>query len=478
MGTARRRTRIVATVGPATRGPEALEALLAAGVDVVRLNFSHGTAAEHVEVIRRVRELERRLGRPVGVLQDLAGPKIRLGRLPEGGVRLEPGATVLLAPEGTGPEGALPVAYPRLLEDVAPGDPILLADGAVELEVVARQRGALRCTVRVGGALASHKGVNLPASRLAVETFTATDREDLEVGLEAGVDLVALSFVRHERDLEPVMERLRRADPRPLLVAKIEKPEAVDRLEAILERVDAVMVARGDLGVEMRLEEVPLIQKRIIHAARRAGKPVITATQMLRSMVASPRPTRAEASDVANAILDGTDAVMLSEETAVSAYPVEAVRVLDRIARAVEPHLPWERYLEERPEVAATRVTAAVSHAACWLARDVGAAAIVASTTSGATARAVARFRPPVPVVALTPSVEVARQLAVSWGVETAVAPAGLPSAEAMFAAAERLMLERGLEPGQRVVVTAGLPMAVPGGTNLVHVLELGSGGT
>ncbi|RMF86091.1 MAG: pyruvate kinase, partial [Nitrospirae bacterium] len=300
----------------------------------------------------------------------------------------------------------------------------------------------------------------------------AKDRADLEAGLEAGVDLVALSFVRHERDLEPVRERLRGVEPRPLLVAKIEKPEAVERLEAILGCVDGVMVARGDLGVEMRLEEVPLVQKRIIHAARCAGKPVITATQMLRSMVESPRPTRAEASDVANAILDGTDAVMLSEETAVGAHPVEAVRVLDRIARAVEPHLPWRRYLEEVPEMGERPVTAAVSRAACGLARDVGAAAIVASTTSGATARAVARFRPPVPVVALTPSEAVARQLAVSWGVEAAVVE-GLRSAEEMFAAAERHLLRQGVEKGQRAVVTAGLPPGVPGGTNLVHVLEL-----
>ncbi len=467
-----RRTKIVATVGPATRGREALRALIEAGVDVFRLNFSHGTAAEHVEVIRTVRSLEEELGVEVGILQDLCGPKIRLGTLPEDGVLLEPGATVLLVPGTTAPEGALPVGYPRLLEDVRPGDPILLADGAVELRVRGRRDGALEAEVVTGGRLTSHKGVNLPESRLRVPAVTEKDRSDLEAGLTAGVDFVALSFVREPSDVRPVTDRLEGLSPRPLVIAKIEKPEAVRRLDAVLAAVDGVMVARGDLGVEMPAEEVPMIQKRIIAAARSAGKPVITATQMLRSMVEAPRPTRAETSDVANAILDGTDAVMLSEETAVGRYPVDAVRVLDRIARAVEPGMPWEGNLDEPIAGALAMPAGAISRAACWLARDVGAGLIVASTTGGSTARLVARFRAPYPVVGLSPHVTVRRQLRLSWGV-VPVAMDPVDGTDVLFERVRQAARVRGVPQGTRIVVTAGLPLNVPGTTNLVHVIEV-----
>ena len=467
-----RRTKIVATVGPATRETEALRALIGAGVDVFRLNFSHGTAPEHVAVIRAIRSLEAELGVEVGILQDLCGPKIRLGLLPGRGVELEPGGTVRLVPGQEAPAGALPVGYPRLLEDVRPGDPILLADGAVELRVRGVRDGALEAEVVTGGRVSSHKGVNLPESRLRVPAVTAKDRSDLEAGIEAGVDFVALSFVREPADVRPVLERLEGLPRRPLVIAKIEKPEAVRRLDGILAAVDGVMVARGDLGVEMPAEEVPMIQKRIIGAARSAGKPVITATQMLRSMVDAPRPTRAETSDVANAILDGTDAVMLSEETAVGRYPVEAVRVLDRIARAVEPELRWEAHLEEplAPELPVP--AGAISRAACWLARDVEAGLIVASTTGGSTARLVARFRAPFPVIGLSPHAAVRRQLRLSWGVVPA-AMEPVAGTDVLFERVREAARARGVAPGTRIVVTAGLPLNVPGTTNLVHVLEV-----
>ncbi len=468
---AERRTKIVATVGPASSSEPALRRLVAAGVDVFRLNFSHGTVGGHLEVIRRIRALERELGVEIGILQDLCGPKIRLGRLPGDGIVLEPGTIVRLVPGDEAPKGTLPVGYPHLLEDVRPGDPILLADGAVELKVTARTGDALEAEVVTGGRLTSHKGVNLPASRLRVPAVTEKDRMDLEAGLEAGVDFVALSFVRDPADLEPVLERLRGLDHRPLVIAKIEKPEAVRRLDAILELADGVMVARGDLGVEMPAEEVPLIQKRIIAAARASAKPVITATQMLRSMVDAPRPTRAETSDVANAILDGTDAVMLSEETAVGRYPAEAVQVLHRIARAVEPELPWEAHLEEPLSPAVPMPAGAISRAACWLARDVDAGLIVASTAGGGTARLVARFRVPFPVLGLSPDEGVRRQLRLSWGVVPVAMPA-VEETEVLLQRVRETAQKRGIVPGTRIVVTAGIPLNVPGTTNLVHVLE------
>ncbi len=328
----RRKTKIVCTLGPATDSADGIAALIDAGMDVARLNFSHGSREDHRTTIHRIREVTRSRGREIGILQDLGGPKIRLGVLPENGVRLETGDSVELGVEGRAPTGTLPVGYAYLLEDVTPGEAILLADGAVELEVVEVRRDRLVCRVVNGGLLTSRKGVNLPQANLRVPAVTDKDFKDLEVGLEEGVDFVALSFVRHEDDVAPVKARLTGLENPPLLIAKIEKPQAVERIEPIIATVDGIMVARGDLGVEMPPEKVPVIQKKIIEAARWAGRPVITATQMLRSMVDSPRPLRAEASDVANAVFDGTDALMLSEETAIGSYPNDAVGMLDRVA--------------------------------------------------------------------------------------------------------------------------------------------------
>ena len=302
-----RKTKIVCTLGPATDSREGIAALLDAGMDVVRLNFSHGDRETHRATIHRIREVAHEKGREVGILQDLGGPKIRLGELPEAGIDLEVGTTIALGVEGHSAEGVLPVGYPHLLEDVKVGEQILLADGLAELQVLEAAEDRLLCMVINGGNVTSRKGVNLPQANLRVAAFTDKDQADLEVGIEECVDFVALSFVRHEDDLAPAKKRLSELTHPPLLIAKIEKPQAVERLDPILEAVDGVMVARGDLGVEMPPEQVPMIQKKIIAAARRAGRPVITATQMLRSMVDSPRPLRAEASDVANAVLDGTD---------------------------------------------------------------------------------------------------------------------------------------------------------------------------
>jgi pyruvate kinase len=469
----RRRTKIVCTLGPATDSTEGTAALVEAGMDVVRLNFSHGDREDHREMIRRVREVSNSLGRKVGILQDLGGPKIRLGELPGEGIDLVLGETVALGIEGQSTAGVIPVKYPYLLEDVGVGETILLADGIAELEVSDVKKDRLLCRVVIGGTVTSRKGVNLPQAKLRVAAFTDKDRADLEVGLEEGVDFVALSFVRHEDDLAPVRDRISQLGQPPMLIAKIEKPQAVDRLEPILEAVDGVMVARGDLGVEMPPEKVPMIQKQIIAAARRAGRPVITATQMLRSMVDSPRPLRAEASDVANAVLDGTDAVMLSEETAIGNYPTEAVRVLHRVALQAEPEIDHPEMLADSQSPSVPPVTGAISRAAVELAADIGAVAIVTTTSSGDTARLVARLRPATPVLAMTTSDVVTRQLNLSWGVIPAAAPETESTVELGEAILAELVRHGFGGQGDRVVITAGLPLGFSDTTNVIRVEEL-----
>jgi pyruvate kinase len=469
----RRKTRIVCTLGPATDSAEGIAELIKAGTDVFRLNFSHGDREDHREKIHRIREVAKELGREVGILQDLGGPKIRLGELPDDGVLLEVGQIVELGLDGESPDGVIPVSYPYLLEDVGAGERILLADGVAELQVGEVLDDRLRCRVVIGGTVTSRKGVNLPQAKLRVPAFTDKDRADLEVGLEEGVDFVALSFVRHEDDLTPVRDRISQVEKPPMLIAKIEKPQAVDRLEPILEAVDGVMVARGDLGVEMPPEQVPMIQKTIIAAARRAGRPVITATQMLRSMVDSPRPLRAEASDVANAVLDGTDAVMLSEETAIGNYPTEAVRVLHRVALQAEPEIDHLEMLNDSQSPSVPPVTGAISRAAVELAADIGAAAIVTTTSTGDTARLVARLRPATPVLAMTTSDAVARQLNLSWGVIPALADETESTQELGETILAELVRHGFGGQGDRVVMTAGLPLGSSDATNVIRVDEL-----
>ncbi len=426
------RTRIVATLGPATDSAEAIRGLVDAGVDVFRVNFSHGTHAEHGRRIRWIREVAG--DRPVAILQDLGGQKLRLPSPVSG----EPGDVVGLV----------------LPDSVEPGDPVLLADGLMQLEVIDPRRARV---VR-GGAIPAGKGINLPGSRLDLPAVTPKDERDLAYGVEQGVDFVALSFVGRASDLAPV-----EATGIPV-IAKIERAQALDDLEPIVARAAGVLVARGDLGVEIPIERVPVVQKRLIRLANAAGKPVITATQMLRSMVSNALPTRAEATDVANAVLDGTDAVMLSEETAIGAHPPEAVDVMRRIVSEVEPLIAPPR------EAARTDVEESLAATACTLAAQIGARAIVVATQSGFTARQVARHRPRVPIVALTPSAIVRRQLSLVWGVD-AVCLATYDDASRFLREFGELARATGLvRPGDLVVVTAGWPFAQPGITNLLHV--------
>ena len=429
------RTRIVATLGPATDSEERIRALIDAGVDVVRLNFSHGTHEEHGRRIAIVRKVA--AGRPVAILQDLGGPKLRLDRHIAG----KPGDVVELA----------------LPPTVRPGDPVLLADGIMQLEVI---EGG-RCRVVTGGDIPPGKGINLPSSRLDIGPLTDKDRRDLAFGVANGVDMVALSFVERADDLKEA-----KASGLPI-IAKIERAGAVERMEEIVRAADGVLVARGDLGVEIPIERVPLTQKRLIALANREAKPVITATQMLRSMVDSRLPTRAEATDVANAVLDGTDAVMLSEETAIGQHPVEAVQMMRRILEQTEPAL------EPSEDAMGDGVSDVIAQAACNAATRLGAAAIIVATRSGFTARRVARHRPRLPVLALTPDEHVRRRLSLVWGI-TALYMTWEESPEVLLTHFRDPVRASGLvAPGARVVVTAGWPSGARGTTNLVHVAEI-----
>jgi pyruvate kinase len=374
-----RRTKIICTLGPASDG-DILPRLLEAGMNVARLNFSHGTQAEHGARIKRLRELAGAAGLPLAILQDLAGPKVRIGDVPGGEVTLR--------------EGEVIVDIPQVFTETPLGAPILLADGSIELRVETRTDTVLNCRVVVGGVLRSHVGINFPMHSLKVPSFTEKDREDLRFGIAQGVDFIALSSVRSRQDILEAKEFMRHLGADIPVIAKIEKNEALSRLEEILDEADGLMVARGDLGVEIPLEEVPVVQKRIIAAANRAGKPVITATQMLLSMVSHSRPSRAEATDVANAIFDGTDAVMLSEETAAGQFPVEAVKFLDRVSRVTEADFPHAAWLRNRAPSGRQEIPAAVSYSACEMAQDLEARAILTNTEGGGTARLISRFRP------------------------------------------------------------------------------------
>ncbi|RMG52659.1 MAG: pyruvate kinase [Acidobacteria bacterium] len=468
------RTKIVCTIGPASRSPEKLEQLIAAGMNVARLNFSHGSHDEHEEVIVRLREIAARLARPLAILQDLAGPKIRIGEITAGTVHLQAGDRFILTTEAVpGDEHKVSITYPALPRDVRPGDTLLLNDGALELRVEETRENEIICRVVVGGPLSSHKGINVPTRSLQVPSLTEKDREDLAFGLERGVDYVALSFVRSPADVLEAKQFMAERGRLVPLIAKIEKHEALAHIDEIIEVVDGIMVARGDLGVETPLEKVPLVQKMLIHKCNQAGKPVITATQMLRSMVNNPRPTRAEVTDVANAILDGTDAVMLSEETAVGNYPVEAVQMMARIAEDAESGFPftvWTSQLKPREPVS---LPEAVSRAACALAENIRARAIITFTQSGSTARLVAKYRPRPSILAPTPLEETYHRLALVWGVIPMLSEATQTTDEMMeraFTAARRAGFVR---RGDTVVITAGVPLGVPGTTNLIKAETL-----
>jgi pyruvate kinase len=463
-----RRTKIVCTIGPSSSSQETVDALVAAGMDGARLNFSHGSHEEHAERARIVREAQERAGRPLALIADLQGPKLRIGSLPTP-IELAEGEEVLISGEGSARPGDLPVAPPVVSEMLRPGHDVLIDDGLVRLRVEDVDGGGrVRSTVLVGGPVSAHKGVNVPGVPLPVPSLTEKDRRDLGFALQLDIDFVALSFVRSANDVRELRELLHEAGSEALVIAKIEKAEAIDDLAGILRTADAVMVARGDLGVEIGPAEVPLLQKRILMAALERGKPAITATQMLESMVTHPEPTRAEASDVANAVLDGTSAVMLSGETAVGRYPVESVQTMDKIARAVEPSLPYRHELasdEEYPTVGE-----AMSNAACDIAEALGASAVCVPTYSGRTASAVARHRPRRPIIAVTHKHHAAQQLAIEWG----IVPARIEQCrdvEHLWAATLRAARSTGIvESGDRVVITAGTAVNLPGTTNLIKV--------
>jgi pyruvate kinase len=462
-----RRTKIVATLGPASDSRERLRALIEAGVDAVRFNLSHGTHEEHSHKASLVREIAAELGRPVALIADLRGPKLRIGEVAEP-VVLRSGDEITVSAEESCRDGELPIA-PAVIGDVLePGHDVLIDDGRVRLRVEAVERGRATCSVVVGGTVTSHKGVNLPGVPLPIPSLTRKDMDDLDWALETGVDFVALSFVRSPADVRDLRALLEQAGSHAHVIAKIEKSEAVDVLDAILAETDAVMVARGDLGVEIGPAAVPLVQKRIIHKSLELGKTVITATQMLETMIHSPEPTRAEASDVANAILDGTSAVMLSGETAIGEYPVEAVAYMDRIALAVEPSMG---YRHEIPEAADNpTIGIAMSNAACDLAEALQAAAILVPTFSGRTARSVARLRPRRPIVALTHVDWAMRQLALEWGV-TPLLITETGDVEDLWRSAIDAARDAGIvESGDRVVITAGTAVNIPGSTNVIKV--------
>src|SRR5262245_16586600 len=462
-----RRTKIVATVGPASDSPETLLAIAEAGMDAARLNFSHGTHEEHAARIELVHEVAKEVGRPIAIIADLQGPKVRIGELPAP-VVLGTGDEIVVAAEETASDGELPVAPTAVGEVLQPGHDILIDDGLVRLRVDAVERGRARCTVLIGGLVETHKGVNVPGVPVPIPSLTRKDMDDLDFALDLGVDFVALSFVRSAADVRDLRELIEAAGSHAHVIAKIEKAEAVEALEAILGESDAVMVARGDLGVEIGPAIVPLIQKQIILAALERARPVITATQMLESMVIHAEPTRAEASDVANAILDGSSALMLSGETARGEFPVEAVAYMDRIAKAVEPSLGCRHELPDASEE--PTVGQAMSNAACDLAESLGAEALLVPTFTGRTASAVARLRPRKPIIGMSHHDYALRQMAIEWG----VTPAEIEEAvdvEDLWIRSLAAARESGLvEEGDLVVITAGTALNLPGTTNVIKV--------
>lgn len=478
-----KRTKIICTIGPSCREPEMLEKMIHAGMDVARLNMSHADHATHAENIARVKTASEKVDRPVGILCDLQGPKLRIGQMPQNGILINAEETIKLTTADIvgrrvkkGPAAVeIPVQYKDLPRDVKPGERILMNDGLMDIEVLEVKGKDIYCRVITGGVLTSNKGLNLPGTQLSVSAISDKDLADLDFAMEQHADWIALSFVRTAAEVLQLKQRileccLERYPAR--VIAKIEKPQALDFIDEIIKAADGIMVARGDLGVEIPPETVPLVQKKLIHLCNAAGKPVITATQMLDSMIRNPRPTRAEASDVANAILDGTDALMLSGETASGQYPLESVETMARIAEQIESATLFGQWRppEHVHKTSGGDVTDAVAHATCETAFDLRARAIITSTASGKTARSVCRYRPHTPIIAVTPDPATMRQLTVSWGV---IPLPGSPSdnTDRVINAAIEQAVRAGLvKEGQRVVVTAGVASNMPGATNLMRV--------
>ncbi|MGQ0508959.1 MAG: pyruvate kinase [Myxococcaceae bacterium] len=473
-----RRAKIVCTLGPSCLTQEMLENLLVAGMDVARLNFSHGTHEQHAKSIEMLRQASLKVRKAVGILGDLQGPKIRTGKLVNGAIDLIEGKEFSITTDESvpGTQTLVSTTYPHLASDVNPGDKILLDDGLLELKVLATdKKSVVRTEVVHGGVLKNNKGINLPGVALRADALTPKDREDLLFGIKAGVDYVALSFVRSPNDLDIARAAMKEAGRQVPIIAKLEKPEALARLDAILDKTDGVMVARGDLGVEIPPEEVPAIQKDIIRRANHRGLPVIVATQMLNSMIDHPRPTRTEASDVANAIFDSTDAVMLSGETASGKYPIESVQMMDRIVLAAESAM--RTGLQKRGPGEPSNLPAAfpetICGIACRAARESGATLIAAFTLSGTTARLLSRFRPSVPIIAFSPNQEVRRRLALLWGVVPRVFEP-IQETEAMVQRVEEELLSRGLaHKGDKIVIVFGAPIGQPGKINSLRLHQI-----
>lgn len=466
-----RRAKIVATVGPASAAPDMLKALFLAGVDTFRLNFSHGAQADHAKVHAAIRALEQEMRRPIGILMDLQGPKIRVGTLREGKIAVEAGETIrFVRSTKEGGRSAIPLPHPEIFAAVAPGHDLLIDDGRVRVRVAGLGEDFMEAKVIVGGTISNHKGVNLPGTMLDLSPLTAKDRADLEFGLKLGVDWVALSFVQKPSD---VLEARGLIGGRAGVMAKIEKPAALERIDDIIQLSDAIMVARGDLGVEIPHEDVPGRQKELVRACRLAVKPVIVATQMLDSMVAAPTPTRAEVSDVATAIYDGADAVMLSAESATGKYPREAVAMMDRIIRSTEHHKMYRSFIEATQPGEEQTPPHAVATAAADLASAIHAEAIVAYTSSGTTASRVARKRPSLPILAITPNPEVSRRLCLLWGAHSVLSK-DVQSYEEMVERATAFAAdEEFARPGGLLVVVAGIPFAQAGTTNNLRVVSM-----
>ena len=470
-----RKTKIVATLGPSSSKPEQIAKLVDAGVDLFRLNFSHGANDDKAKVIDIIRSVADRKKKAIGILADLQGPKIRTGRMENGAISLRKGDSIsITTDEVKGRPGLISTIYKALPTDVKPGSRILLDDGLIEFKVHCIEGNTVHCTVIEGGILKDLKGINLPGVNVSSPSLTVKDRIDLDFCLDKGVDYIALSFVRKAEDVEDIKRLIHGRGLSIPVIAKIEKPEAIKNFSSILKVSDAIMVARGDLGVEINAEKVPLLQKNIIRACNEAGKPVITATQMLESMILHPRPTRAETSDVANAIIDGTDAVMLSGETASGGYPVEAVRTMVKIALDVERSGHWSKLATDSPKKSRS-VATAVAEAACHAAAAVNARAIVVFTQSGSTAALISKNRPQLPIIAFAPSEDIRRRLSLYWGVRSL--PVGAMSdSDQQIALVDETLLATGVgKKGDVVVITMGVPLGSHGSTNLMKVHTLGS---
>ena len=469
----RRRTKIVCTIGPSCNTKKGIENLLLHGMNVARLNFSHGTHKEHAQVIQYIREVAKANKYSIPVLMDLQGPKIRVGSMKNGGQVLKTGSMLIITGEEIeGTPTKIPIDYPNLVNEAEVGNKILLDDGLLEFKVLSKSEKELKVEVVVGGVLKSRKGVNLPNVKISIPALTEKDIKDLEFGISQDVDIIALSFVRSAKDIRDIVSRVRAAGSHASIIAKIEKPEALEVIDEIIEECDGIMVARGDLGIEIPTEEVPIVQKRLIEKCRMAGKPVITATQMLDSMINNPRPTRAESSDVANAVIDGTDAVMLSGETASGKYPLEAVNVMDRICRRVEENRTnlYNSLAFDKPEWREKQVVESLSYSCVSIAANVEAKVIGTLTNSGSTARRIAKFRPNAPIIAFTESQKVRRQLNLVWGVYS-VRVEKIFDTDMGVKLMEEFLKENGfVKKGDRAILTTGIPIAKRGSTNMIKV--------